>query len=54
MIQLQTSGRNILNKFDTTRKIREKLRQKVLEKVEERLDLKNILYKRVSINELFY
>jgi len=54
MIQLQTNGLNILKKFDTTRKIKEKLRQRVLEAVEKKLDLKNIFYKRVSINELFY
>lgn len=54
MIQLKTSGSNILSKFETTRKIKEKLRARVLEKVEDRLDLKDIFYKRVSINELFY
>ncbi len=54
MIQLQSSGQNILGKFDTTRKIKTKLRQRVLEAVEKRLDLKDIFYKRVSINELFY
>lgn len=54
MIQLQSSGKNILNKFETTRKIKDKLRQKVITEVENRLDLKSIIYKRVSINELFY
>ena len=53
MIELKSSVTNIFKKYDTIKKIKEIIRFRGIKQETDTLDLKDILYKRTPINELF-
>jgi len=53
MIELKASLRNTLTKFDTSRKIKSKIKGLILPTTLKKLSLKDVLYERVTIDELF-